>query len=97
MLYCFFKIHQEEDKRKQDQIRLELSRILVRQQELEQNNERFMKNEMEIKKEIRNIDVLHLSDEEFEYMMRKDEDLLSIREFATVCIIDYKFNFRKLR
>ena len=40
---------------------------------------------------------MHLSDEEFEYMMRKDEDLLSIREFATVCIIDYKFNFRKLR
>jgi hypothetical protein len=45
-----------------------------------------MKNEMEIKKEIRNIDVLHWSDEEFEYMMRKDEDLLSIREFTTVCI-----------
>ncbi len=78
-------VHQEEDRKKQEQIKLELNRILVRQKELEQNNERFMKNEHEVKKEIKNIDVLNWSNEEYEFMLRRDEDLLTIREFASVC------------
>jgi progesterone-induced-blocking factor 1 len=77
-------IHQEEDERKQEQIKLELSRILVRQKELEENNERFMKNERDIKKELRNIDNFNWTNEEYEFMLRRDEDLLSIREFATL-------------
>ena len=77
-------IHQEEDQQKQEQIKTELSRILVRQKELEENNERFMKNEHDIKKELRNIDNFTWTNEEFEFMSRRDEDLLSIREFATL-------------
>ena len=65
-------------------MKLELGRILVRQKELEENNERFMKNEHEIKKEIRTIDTVGWSDEEYEFMCRRDEDLLSIREFTAL-------------
>ncbi len=84
------KIHQEEEKQRQEQIKLELSRIMVRQKELEENNERFMKNEREIKKELRNIDVSGWTNEEYEFMARRDEDLLSIKDFATVCdLIDF--------
>jgi hypothetical protein len=78
------KIHQEEDKQKQDQIKLELSRILMRQKELEENNERFMKSEYEIKKEIRSIDTLNWTNEQYEFMARRDEDLLTIKEFTAV-------------
>ncbi len=56
----------------------------MRQKELEENNERFMKNEHEIKKEIRTIDTVGWSDEEYEFMARRDEDLLSIREFTSL-------------
>lgn len=83
-LHSVEAIHQEEDQRKQEQIKTELSRILVRQKELEENNERFMKNEHDIKKELRNIDNFNWTNEEYEFMMRRDEDLLSIREFATL-------------
>jgi hypothetical protein len=51
---------------------------------LEENNERFMKNEHEIKKEIRTIDTISWSNEEFDFMSRRDEDLLTIREFAAL-------------
>lgn len=78
------KIHQEEMRQKQEQIKLELNRILVRQKELEENNQRLMKHENEIKKEIRSIDALNWSSEECEFMMRRDEDLLTIKEFAAV-------------
>jgi hypothetical protein len=81
-----FKIHQEEDRQKQEQIKLELSRILVRQQELEENNSRFMKSEHEIKKEIRSIDTLNWTHEQYEFMARRDEDLLTIKEFTAVNI-----------
>lgn len=77
-------IHQEEDKQKGEHVKLELSRILARQKELEENNERFMKNEHEIKKEIRTIDTIIWSNEEYEFMSRRDEDLLTIREFTAL-------------
>lgn len=80
------KIHQEEDKQKQDHIKLELSRILVRQKELEENNERFMRSEHEMKKEIRSIDTLNWTNEQYEFMSRRDEDLLTIKEFTAVNI-----------
>ena len=80
------KIHQEEDKQKQDHIKLELSRILVRQKELEENNERFMRSEHEMKKEIRSIDTLNWTNEQYEFMSRRDEDLLTIKEFTAVTI-----------
>jgi hypothetical protein len=81
------QIHQEEDKQKQEHVKMELNRILIRQKELEENNERFMKNEHEIKKELRSIDPLGWTNEEYEFMSRRDEDLLTIREFTTVFII----------
>jgi hypothetical protein len=56
----------------------------VRQKELEENNERFMKSEREIKRELRNIDVAGWTNEEYEFMARRDEDMLSIKDFATV-------------
>lgn len=56
----------------------------MRQKELEDNNERLLKNEQEIKKELRNIDTLLWSNEEYEFMSRRDEDLLTIKEYATV-------------
>ena len=65
---------------------MELSRILIRQKELEENNERFMKSEREIKKELKNIDTLNWNNEEYEFMCRRDEDLLSIAEYAAVSI-----------
>ena len=71
-------------RQKQEQIKLELNRILIRQKELEENNERLLKHESEIKKEIRNIDALNWADEEYEFMARRDEDLLTIKEFAAV-------------
>ncbi|CAF0717911.1 unnamed protein product [Brachionus calyciflorus] len=77
-------IHQEEDKQKQEQIRLELNRILVRQRELEENNERFMKNEKDIKREINSIDALGWTKEEHDFMSRRDPDVLTIKEFAAL-------------
>ena len=77
-------VHKEEDARKQENIKLELSRILVRQKELEENNERFMKNEQQIKKEIKSVDMLGWTNEDFEFMARRDEDVLTIKEFAAV-------------
>ena len=56
----------------------------MRQKELEENNERFMKSEYEIKKEIRSIDTLNWSNEQYEFMARRDEDLLTIKEFTAV-------------
>jgi len=43
-----------------------------------------MKSEKEIKKEIRTIDTVGWSDEEYEFMARRDEDLLNIREFTSL-------------
>lgn len=71
-------------RQKQEQIKLELNRILIRQKELEENNERLMKHESEIKKDIRHIDTVNWTDEEYEFMTRRDEDLLTIKEFAAV-------------
>ena len=84
MFSSLFQIHQEEDKQKQEHVKLELGRILARQKELEENNERFMKSEHEIKKEIRTIDTISWSNEEYEFMARRDEDLLTIREFTAL-------------
>jgi hypothetical protein len=92
-LLFLLKIHQEENKQKQDQIKLELNRILVRQKELEENNERLLKHENEIKKEIKYIDALNWTNEEYEFMSRRDEDLLTIREFAAVGLICHSFIF----
>ncbi len=89
----FEKIHQEEDKQRQEQVKSELNRILIRQKELEENNERFMKNERDLKKEIKNIDVMNWSNEEYEFMCRRDEDLLTIKEFAAVNFNLDKLNF----
>lgn len=77
-------------RQKQEQIKLELNRILIRQKELEENNERLMKHESEIKKDIRHIDTVNWTDEEYEFMTRRDEDLLTIKEFAAV------YNTKKL-
>ena len=74
---------------------MELARILARQKELEENNERFMKNEHEIKKEIRSIDILSWTNEEYEFMSRRDEDLLTIREFAAVKSILFSISVNK--
>ena len=57
---------------------------MLRQKELEENNERFMKNEKDIKREIRNIDTLTWTHEEYEFMARRDEDMLTIKEFTAV-------------
>lgn len=73
-------------RQKQEQTKLELNRILIRQKELEENNERLMKHENEIKKEIRHIDALNWSNDEYEFMSRRDEDLMTIQEFAAVSI-----------
>lgn len=79
-----FQIHQEENKQRQEQIKFELNRILVRQKELEENNERLMKHENEIKKEIKYIDCLNWTNEEYEFMSRREEEFLTIKEFAAV-------------
>ena len=50
-----------------------------------------MKSESEIKKELKHIDVLTWTNEEYEFMSRRDEELLSIKEFAAVCFIYLKF------
>jgi progesterone-induced-blocking factor 1 len=83
-LQSIVNIHQEEEKQRQEQIKVELSRILVRQKELEENNERFMKNERELKKELRNIDTVIWTNDEYEFMCRRDEDLMTIKEYATL-------------
>ena len=77
------KENNEENQRRQEQIKVELSRIILRQKELEENNIRFMKHENDLKKELRNVD---LTDEEYASLTRKDEDLMSIREFVSVKI-----------
>lgn len=43
-----------------------------------------MKNEREVKRELKNLDMLSWTTEEYEFMLRRDEDLLSIKEFAAV-------------
>jgi hypothetical protein len=43
-----------------------------------------MKNEHEIKKEIRSIDTVHWTNQEYEFLSRRDEDLLTIKEFVAV-------------
>lgn len=43
-----------------------------------------MKNESEIKKEIRHIDAMNWTNDEYEFMSRRDEDLMTIQEFAAV-------------
>lgn len=63
---------------------MELNRILVRQKELEDTNERYMRNESELKKELRSIDILNWTKEEYEFMARRDEELLTIKEFVAV-------------
>ena len=56
----------------------------VRQRELEANNERFMKSEREIKRELRSIDVdaASWSGDELDHLARRDEELLTVKEFA---------------
>jgi hypothetical protein len=75
---------------------MELSRILIRQKELEENNERFMKSEREIKKELKNIDTLNWNNEEYEFMCRRDEDLLSIAEYAAVSLFFLLISYSEL-
>lgn len=43
-----------------------------------------MRHEAELKRELKNIDTLNWSKEEHEFMSRRDEDLLSVKEFAAV-------------
>jgi hypothetical protein len=74
-------VNHEENQRRQEQIKVELSRIILRQKELEENNQRFMKHENELKKELRNLDV---TDEDYQVLARKDEDFISIKEFVSV-------------
>jgi hypothetical protein len=77
-------MHKEEQQRLQDQVKIELGRILSRQKELEENNERFMRKDSEIKHELKNIEI---SDEEYEILSKKNEDYLSIRDFVCVCVL----------
>lgn len=78
---CVFKMNQEDNQRRQEQMKVELSRIILRQKELEENNARFMKHEHELKKELK---FLEISDQDYESLSRQDEDLLTIREFVSV-------------
>ena len=75
------KVNNDENQRRQDQIKVELSRIILRQKELEENNIRFMKHESDLKKELRN---LELTDEEYVNLSKRDEDLLTIKDFVSV-------------
>ena len=43
-----------------------------------------MKNERDIKRELKNIDIMNWTNEEYEFMCRRDEDLITIKEFASV-------------
>jgi hypothetical protein len=75
------KVNNDENQRRQEQIKVELSRIILRQKELEENNLRFMKHESDLKKELKNIDI---TDEEYVNLAKRDEDLITIREFVSV-------------
>ena len=66
----------------------------MRQKELEENNERFVKHENDMKRELRNIDPLAWSTEEYEFMARRDEDLLTLNEFATVRLFLFNIYLR---
>jgi progesterone-induced-blocking factor 1 len=83
-LHNTISVHKEEDDKKQEQIRMELQRILIRQNQLEEANERYLKSEQEVKKELRTIDVISWTNEDYDLMLRRDEDLLTIKEFAAV-------------
>jgi progesterone-induced-blocking factor 1 len=54
---------------------------LVKQKELEENNKKFMKNEEEIKKDLRNLDI---SETEYQILSKRDEDILTIKEFVQI-------------
>ncbi len=58
-----------------------MGRILLRQKELEENNERFMKNENDVKRDLKNLDI---TDSTYEQLCRQDEDMLTIREYVSV-------------
>ena len=75
------KVNNEENQRRQEQIKVELSRIILRQKELEDNNIRFMKHESDLKKDLRNIEI---SDEDYVNLAKRDEDLITIKEFVSV-------------
>jgi hypothetical protein len=50
-------------------------------------NERLAKNENEMKRELKSIDLFNLSVDEYDTLMRRDESALSLKEFVIVSIL----------
>lgn len=75
------KAHRVEKESSQEAVKKEITQILVKQKELEENNKKFMKNEEEIKKDLRNLDI---NETDYQILSKRDEDILSIKEYVQI-------------